>query len=405
MAYSNSVIKANHFLVELLPEARNGFLLAMQKFGPNHKTSRTFTESNISGIESLSITTTYENIVLRNNFSPEWICDLNNEFELIISGKYSNYMVNLPFTIINKKEQWSLCCKINFTLHLSQLLDKGLYVVVNIPLYGIQAVINYNCFTKDVTVTYRLAVLDGTLEDKNKASSDGCKLVCLNVDIIKNKIDKRIFEPIDVTRAVPCCNVVMPRANDVLMPRSVLLWNSDIPPPLPPREESLNQQPTLPNTIQNRSVYGNTPNPSPPSIPQRPNTNWSRSYSAQGGYSTQFSFGTQKNTSTQSSTSINQYSAVPPRIAPKPQTFQNTPQPPPYSYSAPNTPTIQPQTTSTGTKTEPVRKGAEQFSVTVNKACNGIDRFMTKASNALSPSKKANQNNQQQQIAPVIKTY
>uniref|UniRef100_A0AC35FGW9 RNA polymerase alpha subunit n=1 Tax=Panagrolaimus sp. PS1159 TaxID=55785 RepID=A0AC35FGW9_9BILA len=194
MAYSNSVIKANHFLVELLPEARNGFLLAMQKFGPNHKTSRTFTESNIPGIESLSIITTYENIVLRNNFSPEYICDLNNEFELVICGKYSNYMVNLPFTIINKKEQWSLCCKINFTLHLSQLLDKGLYVVVSIPLYGIQAVINYNCFTKDVTVTYRLAVLDGTLEDRNKASSDGCKLFCLNVDIIKNKIDKRIFE-------------------------------------------------------------------------------------------------------------------------------------------------------------------------------------------------------------------
>jgi hypothetical protein len=142
-----------------------------------------------------------------------------------------------------------------------------------------------------------------------------------------------------------------------------------------------------------------------------------RSYSAQGGYSTQFSFGTQRKNSTQSSTSVNQYSSVPPRIAPKPQTFQNTPQPPPYSYSAPNTPNTiqpqplqrppqpQPQTTSTGTKTEPVRKGADQFSVTVNKACNGIDRFMTKASNALSPTKKSNQNNQQQQIAPVIKTY
>jgi hypothetical protein len=30
---------------------------------------------------------------------------------------------------------------------------------------------------------------------------------------------------------------------------------------------------------------------------------------------------------------------------------------------------------------------------------------MTKASNALSPTKKSNQNNQQQQIAPAVKTY
>uniref|UniRef100_A0A914QBK6 Uncharacterized protein n=1 Tax=Panagrolaimus davidi TaxID=227884 RepID=A0A914QBK6_9BILA len=291
----------------------------------------------------------------------------------------------------------------------------GLYVVVSIPLYGIQAVINYNCFTKDVTFTYRLTVSDGTLEDRNKASSDGCKLVCLNVDIIKNKVDKRIFEP-----------------NNVVLPRPpVFLWSidrrgsesnrfsSDIRPPPPPHRPggSLNQQPTVPNTNQIRSVYSNTPNTSPPIIPQRPNTTWSRSYSAQGGYSTQFSFGTQRNTSTQSNTLVNQYNTVPPQIAPKPQTFHNTPQPPPYSYSAPNTPNTiqpqplqrppqpQPQTTSTGTKTEPVRKGADQFSVTVNKACNGIDRFMTKASNALSPTKKSNQNNQQQQIAPVVKTY
>uniref|UniRef100_A0A914Y315 Uncharacterized protein n=1 Tax=Panagrolaimus superbus TaxID=310955 RepID=A0A914Y315_9BILA len=201
------------------------------------------------------------------------------------------------------------------------------------------------------------------------------------------------------------------------------------PPVIRPRNDSLFPKTTTTTSNYNaqnhpQQQYSNT-SITPPIIPLRPypgttstNTNgtqsyYSRSYSSQASY--QFGFGrqsgfgstsTNSSSSTQSNTATNQWNTLPPKSV---TTYSQSQQ---YitSNSAPTTPTIPPNTPNSNpptTKTEPVRKGVGQFNVSVNKAMDGIDRIITKASNALSSPRNKNttpNQNQPQQNTAAVKT-
>uniref|UniRef100_A0AC34GXK7 Uncharacterized protein n=1 Tax=Panagrolaimus sp. ES5 TaxID=591445 RepID=A0AC34GXK7_9BILA len=145
-------------------------------------------------------------------------------------------------------------------------------MVVNIPLFGIQVVANYNCITKDITIAFRLPLIDGNNGDRNNASSNGCNLICLNTDFIKNKIDKRIFDGKNYAPDTPPLPPVTPPWS--LPPQT---YPNPPNPPNPPNSRTFITPPYIPpkpkpppqNSFKTQTIQPH-PNPTPPPTTPKP---------------------------------------------------------------------------------------------------------------------------------------
>uniref|UniRef100_A0A914YBB4 Uncharacterized protein n=1 Tax=Panagrolaimus superbus TaxID=310955 RepID=A0A914YBB4_9BILA len=125
MVASSKIVKADHLSIELSTNAKNGLLDAAKKISATAKCSKTITTKDIHGVKNLSFSQTYITDSKGNQtvaMSYDYVCDLNDDFELKITGRYSNGKVTVPVMITHKKQKWSLGCEIVLTLNPLELL-------------------------------------------------------------------------------------------------------------------------------------------------------------------------------------------------------------------------------------------------------------------------------------------
>jgi hypothetical protein len=206
MGEKEKITEAEHLLVEISLNAKDGILNALKNISPALKHSKTITTENVHGIKDLSFSQTYitdtkGNTTLVKGY--DYTCDLDDDYELKISCKLALTSVlnskvplklTMPVMITHKREKWSIGYELCLTLNPLEFFKNGLYIVLSVPFFGAQIVIKYNIITKNVTILFRLPLKDGNDEDKKGAAKARCDLICLNILFCKNNISTVIYE-------------------------------------------------------------------------------------------------------------------------------------------------------------------------------------------------------------------
>uniref|UniRef100_A0A914PVP3 Uncharacterized protein n=1 Tax=Panagrolaimus davidi TaxID=227884 RepID=A0A914PVP3_9BILA len=147
MVASETVVKTEHLSIELSTNVKDGLLNAVKNIKPGIKKTETLTKKDIFGIKNLNISQITTNDLKKGDISrayaAEYSHDLNEDFSLKISGRYSSGKVTVPL-----------------------IINSGFYVVVSVPIYGVQCTVKYNIITEDIIVIFRAPLPDGNDDDK-----------------------------------------------------------------------------------------------------------------------------------------------------------------------------------------------------------------------------------------------
>jgi hypothetical protein len=195
-----TVVKTKHLSIEMQTLSKYQLLNAGKMLKPSAKIIQTLAIKDIEGLENFSFSTIYVTDIFKNehskSFSAAYTCELSDDFDFKVAGAFSvsddgtKTSVTIPLMINNKKQNWGVGCEIKF----SPTEQIGVYIVGNIPVYGVQCVIKYNVITKDIVVAVRVPLSDGNDDDKKGAASCACSLICLNVDFIDNNVSKTVYQ-------------------------------------------------------------------------------------------------------------------------------------------------------------------------------------------------------------------
>uniref|UniRef100_A0AC35FC74 Uncharacterized protein n=1 Tax=Panagrolaimus sp. PS1159 TaxID=55785 RepID=A0AC35FC74_9BILA len=180
MGEKEKITEAEHLLVEISLDAKDGILNALKNISPAYKHSKTITTKNVHGIKDLSFSQTHITDTKGNSNivkGYDYICDLDDDYELKISCKLALTSIlnskgkvplklTMPVMITHKREKWSIGYELCLTLNPLEFFKNGLYIVLSVPFFGTQIVIKYNIITKNVTILFRLPLKDGNDEDK-----------------------------------------------------------------------------------------------------------------------------------------------------------------------------------------------------------------------------------------------
>uniref|UniRef100_A0A914PLJ1 Uncharacterized protein n=1 Tax=Panagrolaimus davidi TaxID=227884 RepID=A0A914PLJ1_9BILA len=70
---------------------------------------------------------------------------------------------------------------------------EGFYVVVSVPICGVQCTVKYNIITEDIIVIFRAPLPDGNDDDKKGAAACGASLVYLNFEFDYHIVREKVY--------------------------------------------------------------------------------------------------------------------------------------------------------------------------------------------------------------------
>ena len=107
--------------IEYSTNFKDGFLKALKNAQGSLRKTSTLTTKNIYGIRNLDMSTTYFGDVRKKDvykiYDVEYTVNLNEAFELKITGEYSGDQVAVNLMIIDKRHRWSIGCELAMTLN------------------------------------------------------------------------------------------------------------------------------------------------------------------------------------------------------------------------------------------------------------------------------------------------